>query len=48
MWVPPCEAGREAHAAHAGVAAAVHEHERDEDEDEQDLDDGEEAGHGGS
>jgi hypothetical protein len=38
--------GREAHAAHARVAAAVHQHERDEDEHQQDLDDGEEADHG--
>ena len=45
MCVPPCEAGREAHAAHARVAAAVHQHERDEHEDEEHLDDCEKADH---
>jgi putative transposase len=36
---------REAHPAHAGVAAAVHEHEADEAEHEQHLDDCEKADH---
>ena len=46
MWVPPCEVGREAHPAHAGVAAAVHEHGGDEADDEQHLGDCEERDHG--
>src|ERR1051326_1178191 len=36
---PALRGGREAHAAHAGFAAAVHEDERDEHEDQQYLDD---------
>ena len=45
MCVPPCDCGREAQAAHAGIPPRVHEDEHDQGDRDEDVEDGERLQH---